>query len=54
MPMMHAEDLAIQEASLPLFEKYTNADLTIMPSGTGISSRDLAVSRTAAPFSDVR
>ena len=24
MPMMHAEDLAIQEASLPLFEKYTN------------------------------
>ena len=26
MPMMHAEDLAIQEASLPLFEKYTNAD----------------------------
>ena len=26
MPIMHAEDLAIQEASLPLFEKYTNAD----------------------------
>ena len=26
MPMMHAEDLAIQEASLPLFEKYTSAD----------------------------
>lgn len=25
MPMMHAEDLAVQEASLPLFEQYTNA-----------------------------
>lgn len=25
MPMMHAEDLAVQDASLPLFEKYTNA-----------------------------
>ena len=24
MPMMHSEDLAIQEASLPLFEKYSN------------------------------
>ena len=24
MPMMHAEDLSVQEASLPLFEKYTN------------------------------
>jgi uncharacterized protein (DUF924 family) len=24
MPMMHAEDLAVQEASLPLFEKYSN------------------------------
>lgn len=25
MPMMHAEDLGVQEASLPLFEKYTDA-----------------------------
>ena len=24
MPMMHSEDLAIQEASLPLFQKYSN------------------------------
>ena len=24
MPMMHSEDIAIQDASLPLFERYTN------------------------------
>ncbi|MBO6815283.1 MAG: DUF924 domain-containing protein [Rhizobiaceae bacterium] len=26
MPMMHSEDLAVQELSLPLFEKYTDAE----------------------------
>ena len=54
MPMMHAEDLAIQEASLPLFEKYTNADTY----DYAIRHRDIIARfgrfHTAAPFSDVR
>ena len=27
MPMMHSEELSVQDASLPLFEKYGNADV---------------------------
>jgi uncharacterized protein (DUF924 family) len=26
MPMMHSEDIEVQDASLPLFEKYSNEE----------------------------
>lgn len=37
MPMMHSEDLAVQDSSLPLFEKLTNEDIY----GYAVRHRDI-------------